>query len=104
MQAEEVTAVAKAVLPWIMQRAAASSRLCNLLQLWRAVVDVDLNTWRGAPPERVHAGALIDVLEEPLVRALRGGTHTVRAALRLPPQTVACLTRGAAGRGGRPRR
>lgn len=84
--------MAKKAMVWIMSRSSASLRLGNLLQLWRAVIDVDLAAWRrtdtplpmptpeGTPakPVRPHGNTLIDILEEPLVRMLRSGTPEVR--------------------------
>jgi hypothetical protein len=91
---EEVPAVAKRVIHWIVQRASGSSRVANLLLLWRAVVDVDLSIWRRAQTEglvpkelacppvavRPHGSALIDLLETPMVKALRAGDATVRCS------------------------
>ena len=50
----DVPAVAKTIIHWIAQRASGSSRVANLLLLWRAVVDTDLSVWKraqaGMPP------------------------------------------------------
>jgi hypothetical protein len=91
-----VTATSKVVLHWVLTRTSASSRVGNLMLLWRALVDTDLYAWRrreaeaavpaglgaAAPPPaaRPHAAALIDVLEEPKVRALRAGESQARPA------------------------
>jgi hypothetical protein len=90
----DVPAVAKTIIHWIAQRASGSSRVSNLLLLWRAVVDTDLSVWRRAQAERLvpedvasppvvtraHANAVVEVLELPLMRALRAGEALVRSA------------------------
>jgi hypothetical protein len=48
----DVPAVAKTIIHWIAQRTSGSSRVSNLLLLWRAVVDTDLTVWK-----RAQAGA-----------------------------------------------
>lgn len=90
---EDVPVVAKRVIHWILQRASGSSRVSNLLLLWRAVVDVDLSVWRRAKAEalvpkelacppvasRPHGNTLVDLLEMPIVKALRAGDAAVRS-------------------------
>jgi hypothetical protein len=89
---QDVTAVGKTVLHWIVQRASGSSRVANLLLMWRAVVDTDLSVWRRSQAEklvpgsvaapqgggRAHANALVELLELPLMRMLRAGDVLVR--------------------------
>jgi hypothetical protein len=108
LSADDVPSVARKALHWIVQRSSASSRVSNLLLVWRAAVDVDMTLWRrlqaealaperlAAPPlaSRPHGNALIKLLEDPLMKMLRAGDAQVRSmrkyyAARPPPRRLA---------------
>lgn len=101
LSADDVPSVARKALHWIVQRSSASSRVSNLLLVWRAAVDVDLTLWQrsqaealapeqlAAPPlaARPHGNALIELLEDPLIKMLRAGDAQVRCTQQYhPPQ------------------
>lgn len=62
----DVPAVAKTIIHWIAQRASGSSRVANLLLLWRAVVDTDLSVWK-----RAQAGTTLNACSTCLCIALQ---------------------------------
>ena len=94
---EDVPAVARKALHWIVQRSSASARVSCLQLVWRAAVDVDLSLWRRSQAEalapeglaaaprapRPHGNVLIELLEDPLIKALRAGDTAVRSFRRL---------------------
>jgi hypothetical protein len=104
---DDVPAVARRALRWVVQRSSASARVSCLQLIWRAAVDCDLSLWRrsqaealapealAAPPRapRPHGNTLIELLEDPLVKSFRAGDAAVRLCRTSGP-LIACLPLG----------